>query len=180
MQVFLLTMKTINLKAFLQSGQFDTVRLGMEKEEVENILGTPDDWMIANKERNRKENTPIWRYGNIEFHFDFTNKLVAIFNDYLASKSIHGGLNLQIETWIFNHPEIQTLREVKDVLEENAIFFRVRKGMDQQQMKLRLYSGVCLLFRDEDDDYNIIEDPEDFLLYAFEYRQPKVFSSFSF
>ena len=173
-------MKTINLKIFLQSGRFDDVRLGMDKKEVETILGTPDDWMIAHRERKLKESSPIWRYGNIEFHFAFTNKLVAIFNDYLASKSIHGGSNLDIETWIFNQPTIKTLSEVKNALEENLIFFRVKKGMDEQQMILRLYSGVCLLFKDEDDDYNIIEDKEDFLLYAFEYRQPKVFSSLNF
>ncbi len=61
----------IDLLDFIKNGKFDYIKLGQTKELILKNFADPDDFSID----FLNPNYTIWFYGNIEFHFDKTNKL---------------------------------------------------------------------------------------------------------
>lgn len=56
----------IDFLEFVKTGNFGFFKLGQTKTEIENQGFTPEDWLNG----KTKELSRIWRYGNIEFHFN--------------------------------------------------------------------------------------------------------------
>ncbi len=50
----------------VRSGMFGPLRHGMTREELRHLLGAPPLWGTQQSE----DHADIWRYGDIEFHFD--------------------------------------------------------------------------------------------------------------
>ena len=161
----------IDLKGFLLEGTFGNIELGMPKSYVEELIGEPDYWMIAQIERNQKDDSPIWRYGNIEFQFNLSNFLVAIYNDHLANGAIHGGPKIRLNTWFLKEKNMR-LSKVREYLDKSETNYMIEHILELEAQKtiLKIESGVCLWFADEDEEYRDIDSADDYILYGFERR----------
>ncbi len=164
-------MMDVDIKYFFRSGRLGQVELGMSKTTIEESVGEPDYWMIGQIERNQKDDSPIWRYGNIEFHFNSKNELISIFNDHLMSGSIYGGHKIRLEPW-FLKEKYMSFQEVVTILTEAKMDFEVAEppgatieaeAPSLHVLSIKLKSGIELMFANEDDDYNCIEKREDII-----------------
>lgn len=165
-------MITVDLKNFLYTGRFGNIDLGMNKAQVEQSIGKPDYWMMTHFSRNEKENSPIWRYGNIEFHFDVNRKLVSIYNDHLVNAGIYGGVNIKLDCWVLLK-ENQKLVTIENQLDKEGFFYSKEYITKEEpsKIKVNLQSGVDLLFTSEKEDYTVIKGTANYLLYGFELCQ---------
>jgi len=137
----------IDLKKFFKLGEFDFVKLGKTKEWLTYNFPYPDD-----HDEDSLESASIWRYGNVEFHFD-NDKLTMIFSDYLYG--LEGGEGLELDLWFLTSQEPLTLIDVMIELHKEKIEYR-KENDSLGDVKLRLKSGVTLFF-----GTNFMEDDED-------------------
>jgi len=110
----------IDLFTFLKNGKFDYIKLGQTKEWIINNFPDPDDTYKDNY------NSPIWFYGNIEFHFNDDNKLFLIYTDHIDN--LNGGQNLILDKWIFNRPKELTIENVTRQLTKEQISYKLEYG----------------------------------------------------
>ncbi len=111
------TQLEIDLLAFIKTSRFDYVRLGQTKEWLLNNFPDPDGSYEDFYE------SPIWFYGNIEFHFSKDDNLFLIFCDHLDS--LDGGKSLKLDKWIFNKSENLTLENVTYQLAKEKIGYQL-------------------------------------------------------
>jgi hypothetical protein len=110
----------INLLEFFRTGQFDYIKLGQTKKWISNNFPDPDITYKDNYE------SPIWFYGNIEFHFHDEEDLFLIWCDHL--ESLNAGQNINLDKWILSQPENLTLEFVIKNLNKERIDFKLRHG----------------------------------------------------
>ena len=110
----------IDLLTFIRTGKFDYIKLGQTKEWILNNFPDPDEMYKDNY------NSPIWFYGNIEFHFHDDDTLFLIYSDYIDT--LHGGQSLRLQKWIFDEPEKLTIENVTRHLTKERIAFKLEYG----------------------------------------------------
>ena len=127
----------------------------MLRTEVIDILGNPE-WFGLGKEE--LFTSDMWTYGNIEFYFNYpnpgTDRLGMIFTDNLYS--LDGGNILNIDSWIFeqNPKALLSSEEVKRIMNDNKITFKLKKGFTNKQIIMLFESGIELAF---DEDFENFE-----------------------
>ncbi len=148
----------INFEEWMQKGNFNTLKLGMNKEEILKKFPEPEDWL----DEKGLNSSRIWRYGNFEFHFDDRHRLTAISNDSI--KNLKAGPNLQIEPWILN--PIPNLIEM--IQELNNLHWDYRKSsLPTGQILLYLPQSLFhLIFDHEDSDIDPEFNPNEFELHS--------------
>lgn len=108
----------INLLNFIRTGKFDYIKLGQTKAWILNNFPDPDNFPDDYDD-------PIWRYGNIEFHFN-GDELFLIYSDYI--NTLTGGQSLHLEKWIFDKPKELTLENVARHLARERINYKLEHG----------------------------------------------------
>ena len=69
----------VDMKLFLQSGQFGTLDFGSTRRVLTELLGEPDDWYA----KSSRDKSRIWLYGSFEFSFPKDGDgLHMIFSDH--------------------------------------------------------------------------------------------------
>lgn len=110
----------IDLLTFIRTGKFDCIKLGQTKEWIINNFPDPDELYKNNYK------SPIWLYGNIEFHFYDDQTLFLIYSDYIDT--LNGGQSLRLHKWIFDEPEKLTLENVTRHLTKERIAYKLEYG----------------------------------------------------
>ncbi len=128
----------IDFYKFLKDGTFDYIKIGQSKEWIINNFPDPDGYSSVAYKYN------IWTYGNLEFHFDGSERLYLIYSDYL--RTLDGGNNLKLNKWIFDNVDELTLIHVLSELNNAGIDY-IKKTW-QNIVFLRLSSNVELTFED--------------------------------
>ncbi len=131
----------IELEAFLRTGEFGPVRMGMSRDELLRLLGEPERLGGASR---RHPVPPIWRYGDVEFHFvPETGLLGLVFAD--GFEVPRGALGLALEPgWLRGGLPLQAGLER---LVEAGLPHALRvPDYDPGQVVLELESGVLLGF----------------------------------
>jgi len=138
----------IDILEFFQTGKFDFLQIGKSKEWILNNFSPPDDWSNV---KTLKQAT-IWRYGNIELHFD-NQELVLIFSDYI--EDLDGGKSIVLNKWILDRPKSLTLSNIiKEFNNHNMDFTVIHNNLNYVELKI-LKSKVNLTFCiDEDERIN--------------------------
>jgi hypothetical protein len=62
---------------FSRTGNITPLALGMARQQLSELFGPPDDYMAGVSEHQ----SPIWKYGSLEFHFDNDGSLQLIYMD---------------------------------------------------------------------------------------------------
>ena len=114
---------------------------------LRRALGEPTGWGI-DKDRDQSQ---IWRYGDIEFHF--SNCLVQmIFSDH--NMMVKGTQGLRIAPWIVRRGLDR--RDFESALAANAIIFRSKvHPFDECQVVATTESGAEFSFIEESDGYSL-------------------------
>lgn len=149
----------ISLKDFILDEKFDCLKLGVTKSWLQNNFVEPDD-IFAN---STLEESPVWRYGNIELHF-IEDKLWMIFTDYVDD--LDGGDKLILDKWILNGQNPLKISDWVQELNRNIKNYSIVHSPEYLQTKLILNTedeGVVLTFSDNGDDS---VDPNQYTLNA--------------
>ena len=142
----------LDILHFVLTGNFCNIDLGITKNKLISIGLKPDYWL------NEKsvETSAIWGFGNIEFHFDETNKLTSIFSDSVSHK-LDGGKNIQIiNYWLLKRRKISLKKTIEELLSLKIDFNKIL--VNPGFIELRLNNGVFFAFdfvNDLNDNHNI-------------------------
>lgn len=142
----------LDILHFVLTGSFCDIDFGITKKELISIGLTPEGWLND----RTIETSGLWRFGNIEFYFDETNKLISIFTDYVADK-LSGGRKIEITNyWLLKRRKITLQRTIKELLCLKLDFNK--KINNSGYIELRLTNGVYFLFdfvTDLSDNHNV-------------------------
>jgi hypothetical protein len=145
----------IDMRDFLRTGEFGPIRLGMTTNQVEHLLGKPQDWggqlplrpYYEPLDPGRSYNDfPIWIYDAMEFHFGYNGQLFLIYCDHLDLLKDKGDVfSLNRGVFEANPP---TLEQVEQALKEEKIDYTQKKL--EHFGKLVLASGVEISYEYDD------------------------------
>ncbi len=129
----------VSLKDLIETGRFGSVRLGMNRAQVESSLGTPDE--IGGTSRKYRKPS-IWKYGDVELHFvpgaDF---LFLIYLDEFDVPS--GGKLVDFDPWIIRKG--LTLSDAEEQLSRSGIGYEGRDYELEDEAKC-ITAGVGVKF----------------------------------
>lgn len=154
----------VNLLEFFATGKFDYLKIGQTKEWIRNNFPDPDE--TCPKEWVRERDLDIWRYGDLELHFNGEN-LYMIFSDYWYENSFYAGEDINVKKWILKDTcKLTLLFVMKKLNRKNIDFNKVSSDLG---IRLKLKSGVELCFENIHDEENL--SPNQFLLAVFSLRE---------
>ena len=133
----------VSMLAFLRTGEFGPIKLGISRAELQGCLGDPKNWGPHPK---AKTHASIWKYGDIEFHFHFKeDTLAGIFTDHISA--LKGGSAIDLNPWIIdgNLTLKQALREFE---EAGVSCKRIDWTLDDDTERFRVGAGVEVTFAD--------------------------------
>ena len=130
----------LNFTKFIETGKFGLIEIGNSKHEILGNNLTPESWLND----YTKENSPIWRFGNTDFHFENSNILTRITNNYLPKIDCGKSIDI-IDWWLFNNGYLPNLQEVSENL--TLIGLGYEKETDNLNItKVELGNGVFFSF----------------------------------
>jgi hypothetical protein len=139
-------MVRVSLRDFLTTGRFGPVHIAATREVVEGAFGPPDD---RDARAPTDETATIWKYGDIEFHFDGDGRhasLRLIHADYFSVPQ--GGPKIDLDPWLISGTLRQDVAEVE--LTKAGVAYTSRQyDYDSEVDELRTSVGVSLLFSGE-------------------------------
>ena len=137
----------IDILDFVKTGKFGFLKLGESKDEIINQGFPPEDWLNGES----KESSRIWRYGNIELHFDNGNDLSGIFTDYVSN--IDCGESITISNWWILPNGKKTPDLLSTIKELNCLGLNYTKTtFDVGYIELKLSNGVYFSFDHPDEN----------------------------
>lgn len=118
--------------------------LGLDHDGLREVAGDPIDWDA----RHTQNRARIWRYGNIEFHFNF-HRVFLVFSDH--GDLTAGGDTIAIEPWIVSRGLLREQFEV--ALRDASIRFSTNDpDYDPFQRLVTTEGGVTFVFREGSDN----------------------------
>lgn len=136
----------INLKEFILESKFDFLKLGVTKSWLQHNFVEPDDVMTG----MTYESSPIWRYGNIELHFN-EDVLYMIYTNYVDTMS--AGKKIKLDRWILADQKQTTLEYWISELNQNTKNYRVVHKPELEQTIIALEKetdSLVLTFQNDD------------------------------
>lgn len=151
----------IDLREFILDGTFDCLRLGVSKSWLQYNFVEPDDFLSGDNET--LSTSPIWRYGNIELHFN-KDLLHFIFTDYVDE--LDGGSNLHLEKWIFGEGRKTKMEDWVTVLNRNLKNYQVihRPELERSILCIEQKNGAFIQLSFFSP--RVTKDPSDYVLGA--------------
>jgi len=142
----------IDFKDFFKSGKFDFIKIGKTKDWILNNFPDPDFL----KQNPEIRNSPIWNYGNLEFHFH-QDTLFMIFSDDI--KELNGGESLELNKWFLDETsELTLINIIKKLIDEKINFDKKSNVIVHPSVQLKLESGVTLAFIVNEKDNENYDD----------------------
>ena len=134
----------VSMLAFLRTGEFGPIKLGISRAELQDCLGEPENWGPSPR---AKHNADIWKYGDIEFYFnDSSSTLWMIFFD--DAGPFRGGKAIKLDPWIF-HGGLLAADALKSFTAAALLYERIHETLDDDTERYRVGAGVELIFADE-------------------------------
>jgi hypothetical protein len=153
----------VDLLEFFQTGKFDYLENGQTKEQILKTFPDPDDFGIG----NTLDTAAIWRYGNLELHFD-RQELFMIYSDYIADLS--GGKSVELNPWILGKTGDFSLERIMGEFNRLRMDYAIQNRLDDMTELIITKSRVKLTFHPDShvDDKDISSiDPNSFQMGSF-------------
>ena len=133
----------VDLLDFLHTGDFGGIRLGMTRQQVIDLLGTPPDWFVTGRKKGF-QTSPIWKYGSIEFQFEHQSGLLCMIStDHFP---LEGCETLRLESWLLR--QYLPYDEALKLLESVNLKYQMSTETQTGTTHLILESNVVLDFND--------------------------------
>jgi len=139
---------SFSLRALVVRGELAGARPGMLRGELLALLGAPDEWGVG---AVACEHAAIWRYGNLELHFDAHDRCWMLFSDYVRA-GLDAGEGRTLEPWIAG--DEVAYAAVVQRLRDEAIEFTERQEEAWRFVQVR--GGARLSF-DEDGCWAVVD-----------------------
>jgi hypothetical protein len=139
-------MRKISLRDFVRTGQFGPVGRQITRPELRDLLGSPD---VFGCPATAQDVAGIWKYGDIEFHFDSERpaKLWLIFCDDFDVPQ--GGPQIDLDPWIIRSDLARA--ELEQALRSLGVAFRICvPDYDDSQTLVITQQNVKLGFTHDD------------------------------
>jgi hypothetical protein len=143
----------ISLQEFIKTGHFGPVNACVTRTGLRTLLGPPDDFGCP---PTSEDKAGIWKYGDMEFHFDSEKddaRLFLVFSDALEREGVdvlHGGKRIDLDTWIIRRDLKQ--EELEQALFTSGLPFRCHvPSYDERQTLVETEAGVTVGFYHERD-----------------------------
>ncbi len=131
----------VSMLAFLRTGDFGPIKLGISRAELQGCLGDPENWGPYPK---AKIHASIWKYGDIEFHFHFkVDALVCIFSDHV--KTLNGGNAIGLDPWVMSG-SLTVKQALRDLEDAGVPCERIDWKFNDDTERFRVGAGVDLMF----------------------------------
>ena len=137
-------MLQISLRDFLETGSFGPVALGQKRDIVKSLLGEPDDF---SNDRTKHGKPRIWKYGDIEFHFDDLDDCLNMIHsdDFLVPI---GSKKFDLDPWILK--DELSLANAMEILSVEGIGFEETDAPCGYLRWLKTSANVYLAFANHD------------------------------
>ena len=127
----------ISIADTIESGRFGPLAIGVSRQDVGEMFGSPSDATTT----NRKRTSCVWRYGSIEFHFD--DELLSLIHCD-ADDLFDGGPYLIINQWKLR--KRMPLDELKSILDAMNLHYTGCENRGAPDCVLRLDTGCSFGF----------------------------------
>lgn len=137
------------LKYFLDNGEFETISMGMKKDELFNKLGKPEDYLTVS---HTDDTISIVQYGHVEFYFCEPNNyeiLDGILIQPLLYPSDNVGLDVDYE-WI--ESEMDFCRLQSELVEREIGFKKLKDPFGNTVLET---AGKVRFYFDGDDNVDL-------------------------
>lgn len=134
----------IDIYETLLTGTFGTIKFGLTKNQLKQIIGSPEDW---SRIKRREKESRIWKYGDFEVWFkppDWT--VYAVFVDNFTIPL--GGKNLNVDCQSIRG-EMSRI-EVEKILDNIGVEFYKMPPPSPEQELIRTSTGVSFGFVKDD------------------------------
>lgn len=139
---------SVSLRDWLETGLFGPLRFGMPRTRVQELLGQPTDTSA----RPTKNPTPtIWKYGDIELHFDAEGSLSLVYLDHFYVPS--GGGALVLDPWVVRGGMACTALE-KELDESGIKYHLVDSPFEDNTTRIVVGPCVELVFTERAEPYS--------------------------
>jgi len=140
-------MVRVSLREFLTTGRFGPVQIGSSRDAVERAFGSPDD---RDARARTDETARIWKYGDIEFHFDGRGADASLWLIHADSFVLvpQGGPKVDLDPWIVSRALSLDVAEV-ELTKAGITYAAGPYEYDSVLDEFRTSVGVSLLFSDE-------------------------------
>jgi hypothetical protein len=137
-----------SFETFARTGRLGGVGLGDTRAALALRLGKPTDWLA----RRPMPESGLWKYGDVEFHFDDDDRVWLIHCDNYTDAP-QGGGGLLLDPWVVRAS--LTLAQMEQALHDaNGAF---TSEVD------RLYPGRVELVTAVGVRFNVVVEPEEFV-----------------
>ena len=133
----------VSMLAFLRTGEFGPIKLGIFRAELQGCLGDPENWGPHPK---AKQHAAVWKYGDIEFYFDNSNTLWMIFTDHV--ETLNGGNAIDLDPWVVSG-SLTVKQALRDLEDAGMPCERIDWKFDDSTERFRVGAGIDLVFWDE-------------------------------
>jgi hypothetical protein len=140
----------VSLVDFLRTGLFGPVVLGATTDVVQGLIGA--DSSVVDEYRSEFRNSRgrikgwVWKFGDIEFHFDSEEVLWLIHADDFKQPTAIPPIELD-PGWVHGG---QGFEQITELLNKDAIAWREARSLDDHSRRIQLDSGVHLTFAEKD------------------------------
>lgn len=141
---------SVNIKQFILTGKFGCINIGMTREQIIKLIGTPDWYGIGDDESCMT--CDMWIYGNIELYFNYNipgkDKLGMLFIKNL--NNIDGGNIFEFDYWFFKQEEDNEIEFDTILMNFNNKDYKIVLEYDDQKSVI-FSSGVTIGFNTNDE-----------------------------
>ena len=141
--------ESISLKSFLRTGAFGSIKFGLERNEVAEILGEPD--AVGGALRKYRE-SGVWKYGDVELFFDLqTGRLCLIVMNFWEPNVPRGGLAINLDPWIIIGG--LQLSNLVTALDAEGIPYEEVPPINFGTRQVTVNSSITLIFNEHEEEF---------------------------
>lgn len=132
---------------FARTGRIGPIHCGLPREDLRKLLGDPPNWGLASSPAAQAQ---IWRYGNVEFHFNDLENVYLIFSDH--DHLTDGGDTLCLDPWVIQK-ELPRAQFEAELVRVGIDFVVVRPAYDPNQRIIETVAKVNFVFMEEYESF---------------------------
>lgn len=140
---------SVSLKSLLRTGHFGNIKLGLDRNDVAQLLGKHDDVGGTSRKYSRPG---IWKYGDVELFFDRqTERLSLIVINFWEPKIPTGGVGIHLDPWIIAGG--LRMSDLQAALQAEGITYEELRPIQPGTRQLMVNSSSSFVFKEDEEEF---------------------------